>query len=170
MEDIEIVEIADEHVEGFNRCVGAVARERRYIALLDQPSLDSTFAFVHKIRDDGGAQFVALDSSGEVVGWCDVVRYSIEGFRHSGKLGMGLLPQARGKGIGARLATATIAAAHARGIERIELEVFPSNARAIRLYERLGFVHEGVHRNARKLDGVYEDNVLMALITPPAQG
>lgn len=59
-----------------------------------------------------------------------------------------------------------IASAVAQGMERIELEVFASNARAIRLYERLGFVTEGVKRGARKLDGVYEDNVLMAWRLP----
>ena len=40
-----------------------------------------------------------------------------------------------------------------------------TNVRAIRLYERLGFAHEGVRRRARKLDGGYDDNVLMALVT-----
>lgn len=75
---------------------------------------------------------------------------------------MGLLPEFRGHGVGERLARAVMDAALARGAERIELEVFASNARAIRLYERLGFVREGVRRRARKLDGEYTDDVLMA--------
>jgi len=119
------------------------------------------------VRDAGGAHFVALDVTNEVVGWCDIARAPFEGFRHSGRLGMGLLPHVRGKGLGRRLAQATIDAVRARGVERIELEVFASNTRAIRLYERLGFVHEGVRRRARKLDGAYEDNVLMALVFDP---
>jgi hypothetical protein len=39
--------------------------------------------------------------------------------------------------------------------------VFASNTRAIRLYERLGFVHEGVRHRARKIDGAYDDNVMI---------
>ena len=50
------------------------------------------------------------------------------------------------------------------GMTRIELEVMASNATAVRLYEQLGFVHEGVKRRARHLDGAWDDNVLMALL------
>ena len=89
----------------------------------------------------------------------------VEGFRHVGTLGMGILPKYRGKGLGHRLATDTIRAATDAGMERIELEVFASNERAIALYRKLGFVIEGIKRNARKLDGVYDDNIFMALLT-----
>jgi ribosomal protein S18 acetylase RimI-like enzyme len=76
-----------------------------------------------------------------------------------------VLPAVRGRGVGRRLAEAAIAAAKAQGAERIELEVFASNTRAITLYETLGFVREGVRRRARKLDGEYDDVVLMALMS-----
>jgi len=36
---------------------------------------------------------------------------------------------------------------------------------AIALYRALGFAAEGIKRRARKLDGKYEDNVFMALIS-----
>jgi ribosomal protein S18 acetylase RimI-like enzyme len=167
VDDIRIVEITDEYIEGLHQCVGVVARERRYIGLVDSPPLGATRAFVKSVIDGGGAEFVAVDSSGTVVGWCDIARPPLEGFRHSGRLGMGLLAHVRGRGLGERLALATIDAARARGVERVELEVFASNTRAIRLYERLGFAHEGVRLRARKLDGGYEDNVLMALVFEP---
>jgi RimJ/RimL family protein N-acetyltransferase len=35
---------------------------------------------------------------------------------------------------------------------------------AVRLYERFGFVHEGVHRRAVFKDGQYEDNLSMAVL------
>lgn len=78
---------------------------------------------------------------------------------------MGLLPQYRRQGLGRQLATKAIQAAHHVGIERVELEVFASNETAIALYRGLGFMTEGIKRRARKLDGKYEDNVLMALIS-----
>jgi RimJ/RimL family protein N-acetyltransferase len=107
-------------------------------------------------------QFVAVQD-GRVVGWCDVIRKSSEGFRHAGDLGMGLLPELRGRGIGRRLLARTLAAARAAGIARVELEVYAGNAAAITLYERCGFRHEGRRRRARLLDGVAEDVVEMAL-------
>jgi RimJ/RimL family protein N-acetyltransferase len=116
------------------------------------------------LLDGGGVQVLALDSADQVLGWCDLVRDTRTGFGHAWRLGMGLLPAVRGRGIGRRLAEAGIAAAAARGAERIELEVFASNTVAIRLYERLGFTREGVKRRARKLEGEYDDNLFMALL------
>ena len=84
--------------------------------------------------------------------------------QHCGVLGMGLVAEYRGKGLGRKLAERAISDARAKGIERIELEVFASNTRAIRLYERLGFTHEGLKRNARKLDKAYDDLIVMALL------
>jgi RimJ/RimL family protein N-acetyltransferase len=78
---------------------------------------------------------------------------------------MGLLAAYRGKGLGGLLAVQAIEAARNGGIERIELEVFASNTTAIALYEKLGFVVEGTKRRARKLDGQYDDNVCMALLS-----
>jgi ribosomal protein S18 acetylase RimI-like enzyme len=107
---------------------------------------------------------LAVTSNGAVVGWCDIVCNPMEGFRHVGKLGMGLLPAYRGLGWGRQLAVQTIRAARQAGMERIELDVFASNKAAIALYLKLGFVTEGVKCRARKLDGEYDDNVFMALI------
>lgn len=164
MDDIRILPTTDAHVEGFSRCVDAVARERKYIGFIEGPPEEASRAFVRGLLEGGGVHLVAVDASGAVVGWCDVQRAPFEGFRHTGRLGMGLLPEARGKGLGRRLMQAAIHAARERGMERIELEVFASNTRAIRLYESAGFVHEGVKRRARKLDGEYDDNVMMALL------
>jgi RimJ/RimL family protein N-acetyltransferase len=55
-------------------------------------------------------------------------------------------------------------AAHEAGLTRIELEVFSSNTNAIRLYERYGFVHEGVHRRGRIIDNRVEDVLMMGLL------
>lgn len=46
-------------------------------------------------------------------------------------------------------------------LEKVELEVFESNINAIRLYEKFGFQHEGKRINSRKLDGKYDNIVLM---------
>ena len=163
-DDIRIVPTTEAHVEGLQRCVDAVARERRWIGFLEGPPLAQTHAFVDTILRGAGVQFVAVNDADEVVGWCDVLRLDQETFRHGWRLGMGVLPEVRGRGVGRRLAEAAIAAARERGAERIELEVFASNVRAIALYEKLGFVREGVKRRARKLDGEYDDVVLMALL------
>ena len=152
---------AEEHVEGLCAAVEAVARERRYLASVHGFGVDGTRSFVDALARGGGVQLV-VRSGGRVVGWCDVQRHPFEGFRHGGVLGIGLLPEWRAQGVGAPLLARTLEAAEAAGMTRVELEVFASNTRAIHLFERAGFVREGVKRRARLLDGRADDVVCMA--------
>ena len=179
MGTIEIVPTQDEHVLGFQRCVDVVARERKYLTFVEGPPLEMAREFVRHVVTTGGVHLVALapsasqDTESQVVGWCDIIRDTRTGFTHSGRLGMGLLPLYRGRGLGARLMLAALERAAEQGLDRIELEVYASNSRAITLYERLGFVREGVKRAARRLDGCVEDSVLMARLavgTPAGAG
>ena len=50
------------------------------------------------------------------------------------------------------------------GVHRIELEVFAFNPRAIAVYEKLGFVHEGVRRHALLWDGEWIDALVMSIV------
>jgi ribosomal protein S18 acetylase RimI-like enzyme len=163
MDEIRIIPTGEQHVAGFNAVVDVVARERRYIGFVEGPGLESTRAFVRRILAGAGVQMLAVTSQNVVVGWCDIIRNPMEGFRHVGRLGMGLLPDYRGQGIGKRLAVETIQAAREAGIERVELDVFASNEPAVALYQSLGFITEGIKHRARRLDGQYDDNVFMAL-------
>ena len=154
-------------MEGLRAALDAVARERRYLTLLRAGTLDETRSFVESLLRGGGVHIVAR-AEGRVVGWCDVLRHHREGTRHGGVLGIGLLPEWRERGVGAALLARTLEAAEAAGMTRVELEVFASNTRAIRLYEGAGFVHEGLKRRARCIDGRVEDIVCMARLTEPA--
>lgn len=166
MDEVRIIPTAVTYAEGFTKVLDVVARERRYIGFVEGPPLEGARQFVKSIVDGAGVQMLAVRGE-EVAGWCDIMRNPVEGFRHVGRLGMGLLPDFRGRGLGRRLAVETIRAARAAGMERIELEVFASNDRAIALYKSLGFVVEGVKKQSRKLDGEYDDNVCMALLGEP---
>jgi ribosomal protein S18 acetylase RimI-like enzyme len=161
-QDIEILPIAKEYIEGFHHCLDSVARERRHLAFVQAPPLESVRHFVLSNIARNMPQFVAL-SGDEVVGWCDISPMELEGFTHCGELGMGVRKDLRRLGIGTRLLEYTIGRAREMGLERIELEVFTSNTAAIRLYEKAGFVVEGVKKKGRCLDGEYDDVVLMTL-------
>ena len=50
------------------------------------------------------------------------------------------------------------------GLTRIELTVRADNLNAKALYEKLGFVHEGLRRRAMRVDGAYFDSNAMALL------
>lgn len=155
--------IAEHHAESFRACLDTVARERRYIALLEAPPLEAVREFVHANIVHDAIQFVALDGA-RVVGWADVITPWQPALAHTGTLGIGVLPEYRGQGIGRRLLRAVAAKARAKGITRIELEARDDNERAVRVYERAGFVREGIKRRAMCFDGTYYDTILMSLV------
>jgi RimJ/RimL family protein N-acetyltransferase len=51
-------------------------------------------------------------------------------------------------------------------LHRIFLRVHADNQRAIRLYEKIGFVHEGRQRQAEYHGGQYHDIVFMGILRP----
>ena len=159
---IEVIPISEEHISGYHKCLDSVARERKYIGLVQAPPIESTREFVRSNIQNNYPQFVAVEKE-KVVGWCDIRPQKGEGFTHNGILGMGVLDGYRGQRIGTRLLEATMEATREFGIERVELEVYASNTPAINMYEKWGFEHEGVKKKARKLDGEYDDIVVMAL-------
>jgi ribosomal protein S18 acetylase RimI-like enzyme len=160
---VEIVPIAEGHIENFHRTLDIVARERRYLAFLEAPPLPSTRAFILGMIRQGYPQFIAM-ADGEVAGWCDITPNSRPIRAHCGLLGMGLLPRFRGQGLGERLILRTLDAARTFGLTRVELTVREDNANAIALYRKIGFVEEGLQRNAVRIDGTYENTVAMALL------
>lgn len=163
--NLEIVPIGREHLAGFHTALDAIAKERRYLAMLEAPSFTRTRRFVlDSLR--AGAVHVVAAADGEVLGWCDLRPKTAPTLRHSAVLGMGIITAYRGQGIGSRMLASTLELAWARGIRRAELNVRSDNTRAIALYRRFGFVEEGVCRSYMRVDDVDYDALLMARLAP----
>jgi ribosomal protein S18 acetylase RimI-like enzyme len=158
---IEIVPIGRQHIAGFHSALDGVAKERRYLAMLEAPSFVRTRRFVVDSLKAGAVHVVAV-ADGEVIGWCDLRPKSAPTLRHSAVLGMGIITAFRGRGIGSRMLASTLELALVRGIRRSELIVRSDNAAAIALYRRFGFVEEGRCRNYMRVDDVDYDALLMA--------
>jgi RimJ/RimL family protein N-acetyltransferase len=141
----------------------AVASEKKYLAMVKAPPLARVRDFVLENIRVNHAQYVA-EVDGRLVGWADVSPGERDSTRHMGRIGMGIVDGYRGQGIGRRLLEAVIEHCWRVGLVRIELEVFVDNARAIALYEKLGFLYEGRLRKARLIDGEYRDVFHMALL------
>ncbi|RME07861.1 MAG: N-acetyltransferase [Anaerolineae bacterium] len=54
-------------------------------------------------------------------------------------------------------------------LQRVSLQVYANNPRAIRSYEKSGFVLEGRLRQAHYQDGVYHDVLVMSVLRPEWQ-
>jgi len=96
----QIVPITEEHIASFRTAVDTVARERKYLAFLEAPPLEDVTRFVLNNIEHRYPQFVVV-SADTVVGWCDVLPNRTRViYSHCGTLGVGLLPDFRGKAIG----------------------------------------------------------------------
>ncbi|NRP19258.1 Mycothiol acetyltransferase [Ensifer adhaerens] len=105
----------------------------------------------------------AFDTVGALVGVAGLTIPSAIKTRHKGILwGMYVLEAARGCGVSQRLVEAVIDEARGK-VEQLQLTVVSSNAVAIRLYSKLGFVGYGLEARALCVDGQYFDEMLMAL-------
>ena len=158
---LEIRQIREEDTDSFHAAVDIVARERKYLALLQAPTIENVRTFVRRNIERGYPQIVAV-TNGTVVGWCNVPPASREVMAHVGDLFMGLRPEWRGKGIGQNLLFEALSAADAFGYLRIELGVFASNTNAAALYRKAGFIEEGIKRKAVLIDGVFHNEIIMA--------
>jgi putative acetyltransferase len=106
-----------------------------------------------------GVVFVA-EIDGEIVGSAGVHPLPFPS-AHAAGIGMGVAGKAQGRGIGKRLMAELIAASEWLGLDRLELDVYSDNHRAIALYEASGFVREGVRVAAVLRDGGHADSVVM---------
>ena len=74
-------------------------------------------------------------------------------------------PRGRGRGIGTEATRLIVGYGFAQlRLHRIQLEVYGTNHRARRVYEKVGFVVEGVRREARLWDGEWVDAIMMAVL------
>ena len=78
-------------------------------------------------------------------------------------LNLTVRPESQRQGIGGKLLMHFQQLARQHGADTLMLEVRPSNRKAIRLYEKLGFNEIGVRRNYYPAENGREDALLLAL-------
>lgn len=101
------------------------------------------------------SMFLVVEEKGEILGYCGLLMVLDEG----DVTNVAVRGDRQREGIGNFLMESLIRLSREQGIHMIHLEVRAGNETAIRLYERLGFVRDGL-RKAYYTDPV-EDAVLM---------
>jgi len=141
----------------------AVRAESRWLittpGAVSQPS--ESFWIAEMIR---GAEHLALvaEADGEVVGNVLVNVDRNLTTEHIGVLAICIADAWRDVGIGTELVRGAQEWARERGLRKVSLGVFPDNERAIAVYERCGFVREGLRREQYRSGDIFRDEVLMA--------
>ena len=99
----------------------------------------STKAFM-ELAEDKNSIFLVAEKAGEIIGGCGLTHILDEGDIHN----VMVAPAYRGQGIATRMLEKLLGEGRNQGICEFTLEVRVSNAPAIRVYEKLGFVSEGI--------------------------
>lgn len=77
----------------------------------------------------------------------------------------------QGKGIGAKAMNLALNYIFVeKQKHRVHLKVFEDNVPAINLYEKLGFIKEGIERDSHKMHGVFRDQLLYSMLSREWKG
>jgi ribosomal protein S18 acetylase RimI-like enzyme len=122
---------------------------------------------LHEISPTG--LFMVIEQV-QVLGFIHAIAAPIEDLRHvMAHLTVAIHPEFQGRGVGKVLFQAFLDQVqnHYPQIYRVELRARSSNAAALSLFRRLGFVEEGLFKSRiRRRDGQYEDGIPMAWFNP----
>ncbi|MEU2713485.1 GNAT family protein [Streptomyces sp. NPDC007205] len=101
--------------------------------------------------------------TGEVLG--EVVLYDYDPAARNCTFRTLIGPRGRGRGIGTEATRLIVGYGFEQlGLHRVQLDVYGHNARARRVYEKAGFVVEGVRREVQQRDGAWADEVIMSIL------
>ncbi|MFF5713022.1 GNAT family N-acetyltransferase [Streptomyces sp. NPDC012756] len=91
--------------------------------------------------------------------------WGIDTHNRCARIGLGLLPSARGKGYGTDVVAMLCHYGFVvRGLHRLQIETLADNHAMLRSAERNGFVREGVLRSSAWVLGEFLDEVLLGLL------
>jgi len=128
------------------------------------PSIIALAGMIFSQWISGKPEFAILSRTGQVIGAVRLWRVS-EGNRSAMLTIFIGDPRFWGRGYGTEALRLVLKHAFGpMGLHRVELHVFDFNTRAIRCYEKVGFVHEGARRQALVRHGRYHDILVMGVL------
>jgi ribosomal protein S18 acetylase RimI-like enzyme len=154
--------------EGYITLIKAILREQ---PLVDTPYAPDEFdppteRIAERIVDVAlsyNSLFLVAQSGAHIIAALTCAGGSFAADSHMTALGVYVEQAWRDRGVGSALMRDAMAWAHASPVvRRVELEVFSDNRRAIHVYEKFGFVREGVKRGLYRRGDVFCDMLMMA--------
>ena len=145
------------------RLFADVRREGRWLITAPGAVSEPSEAFwISEMIRAGEHLVLVAEADGEIVGNVLVSVDRGVATEHIGVLSITIADGWRDVGIG----TAMVAAAQdwtvERGLRKLSLGVFPDNDRAVAVYEKRGFVREGLRHQQYRAGDAYRDEILMA--------
>ena len=123
---------------------------------------EEAFILNHQKQDNHLCLVARIDN--EIVGMLSISGSNRKRCKHIGAFGISIAKKHWGKQIATIMLKEMIDWARVEGhVTKIDLSVLKQNVRAVKLYERLGFKHEGTRSRASFQGGEYLDTYLMGL-------
>lgn len=110
----------------------------------------------------GNNLFLAAKADHEIVGYISAQKGILRRVKHSAYIVVGIRAAYQRQGIGTSFFKQLDKWADEKGVTRLELTVMCINDAARHLYEKNGFVVEGIKKNSMVVDGAYVDEYYMA--------
>jgi RimJ/RimL family protein N-acetyltransferase len=129
----------------------------------DRVDLAAARTLLKSLLADSNSHAWVAELRGLVIGVARLIGGQLGRTRHVASFEIFLAEDVRGLGLGRRMLEELVEFSEKnRWLRRLELNVFSDNDHAIRLYQALGFEHEGTRRAAiREADGRNRDTLCM---------
>ena len=116
---------------------------------------------IEAMESDPTSTILLAEGDGELLGYLFVIGNAQVRTRHSVYLAIGIRAASRGQGVGTALFKRLDEWAAENKIRRLELTVMVSNRAGLALYQKMGFIIEGIKKNSLIVDGEYIDEDYM---------
>ena len=145
--------------EAIKNVVNSVASEKYYV--VPECSREDWDEAIREIKKRKGL-IITAQVDERTIGMAHLARGKFEKNKHVGFLGISIVNEFRGMGIGTAMMNYIIEwARRQKGLEKISLPVFSTNEAAINLYCTFGFRIEGMSKKQYKIEGRYIDETIM---------
>ena len=125
-------------------------------------TLEAEEQYIRRLLESPNDCMIVCEVNGRLAGNCSLGMNGRIKTRHRGTIGIALISEFWGRGIGTILLGELIALGEQRGLMQLELQVFQGNERALALYRKMGFETVCALPNAIRLkDGSLRDEYTM---------
>jgi RimJ/RimL family protein N-acetyltransferase len=136
----------------------------RWLTELDAPTLDEERQWYERTRADPDTVNWAIETlDGSLAG---SVELRVAAARRKAELGIGIFDKTQwNRGLGTDTVRLVVGYAFGElGLNRVELTTAEDNIRAIRCYEKVGFVREGLKRQDRLYGEEFGNTLMMSIL------
>ncbi|WP_312441622.1 GNAT family N-acetyltransferase [Lacrimispora sp.] len=156
--------IEENDAESLWQMMSALDVETKYMMYEPNERTKNIDRLISTIKEaaTGNNLFLAAEADHEIVGYISAQKGILRRVKHSAYIVVGIRASYQRQGIGSSFFKQLDKWANDKGVTRLELSVMCINDAAKNLYEKNGFVVEGIKKNSMVVDGTYVDEYYMA--------